>query len=67
MLTASVVIYHSQKEEIKSLLKSVQESNCVKRLYIIDNASTDENRVFFESSSLSSIVEYIPTSVFISI
>ena len=60
MLTASVVIYHSQKEEIKSLLKSVQESNCVKRLYIIDNASTDENRVFFESSSLSSIVEYIP-------
>ena len=60
MLTASVVIYHSQKEEIKSLLKSVQESNCVKRLYIIDNASADENRVFFESSSLSSIVEYIP-------
>ena len=60
MLTASVVIYHSQKEEIKSLLKSVQESNCVKRLYIIDNASTDENRVFFESSSLSSIMEYIP-------
>lgn len=60
MLTASVVIYHSQKEEIESLLKSVQESNCVKRLYIIDNASTDENRVFFESSSLSSIIEYIP-------
>lgn len=60
MLTASVVIYHSQKKEIKSLLKSVQESNCVKRLYIIDNASTDENRVFFESGSLSSIIEYIP-------
>lgn len=60
MLTASVVIYHSKKEEIESLLKSIQESNCISRLYIIDNASTDENRKYFESSSLSSIIEYIP-------
>ena len=37
MLTASVVIYHSKKEEIESLLKSVKISDCVDRLYVIDN------------------------------
>ena len=41
MLTASVVIYHSKKEEIESLLKSVKISDCVDRLYVIDNDSTE--------------------------
>lgn len=59
MLTASVVIYHSKKEEIESLLKSVKISDCVDRLYVIDNDSTEENRSYFEACELSSIVEYI--------
>lgn len=60
MITASVVIYHSKKEEIESLLKSVKNSDCVNRLYVIDNDSTEENRLYFESCELSSIIEYIP-------
>lgn len=60
MITASVVIYHSKKEEIVSLFKSVKESNCVNRLYVIDNDSTEENRSYFKSCELSSIIEYIP-------
>lgn len=60
MLTASVVIYHSKKEEIESLLKSVKNSDFVNRLYVIDNDFTEENRLYFESCELSSIIEYIP-------
>lgn len=60
MITASVVIYHSKKEEIESLLKSVKNSDCVKRLYVIDNDSTEENRSYFESCELSTIIEYYP-------
>lgn len=60
MLTASIVIYHSKKSQIEDVLKSVELSKSVTKLYIIDNAPTKENRTFFEHCSLSSIIEYIP-------
>lgn len=60
MITASLVIFHSRKEEIENLLKSVHDSACVNRLYVIDNASTEENRLYFESCELSTIIEYYP-------
>lgn len=60
MLTASVVIYNTNKEEITSLLKSVQDSGYINKLYIIDNAPNEENREYFKSNIISSIIEYIP-------
>ena len=59
MLTASIVIYNSKKEEIESLLQSVYNSNCINKLYIIDNAPTEDNRNYFSSCICSSIIEYI--------
>ncbi len=60
MITASVVIFNSNKEEINLLLKSVHDSGCVNTLYVIDNAPTAENRSFFSECHISSMIEYIP-------
>ena len=60
MLTASIVIYHTKKSQIDDVLKSVELSKSVYKLYIIDNAPTDENKTYFEHCSLASIIEYIP-------
>ena len=60
MITASIVFFNSPKDQINTVLESVSKAKCVQTLYIIDNASTNENQQFFETSSLSSIIEYIP-------
>lgn len=59
MITASIVIFNSNKEEINLLLKSVHNSGCVNTLYVIDNAPTEENRSFFSECHISSTIEYI--------
>ena len=60
MITASVVIFNSNQEELTSLLKSIENSNCIERLFVIDNNSSDKSKQFFERSSFSSHIEYIP-------
>lgn len=60
MLTASVVIFNTDKSQIDSLLQSIKNSDCIDRLYIIDNSPSSENEQFFKDCSLSSIIEYIP-------
>lgn len=60
MITASVVLYDNPKSQIENLLTSVQKANCIEKLYIIDNLPSEENQKYFSSSSLSSIIEYIP-------
>lgn len=57
MLTASIVIYHTKPLLLQSVLKSVLDSKCVEKLFIIDNAKEPENKKLEE---LSSIIEYIP-------
>lgn len=57
MLTASVVIYNTKKEQLNALLKSVLDSNCVDRLFVIDNAPSQENSSI---TKVSPIIEYIP-------
>lgn len=59
MLTASIVIYNSEKIQIEKLLQSVSESNCVDKIFIIDNAPSKENKIYFEECQLNSIIEYI--------
>lgn len=60
MLTASVVIYNTKKSQIEKLLDCIEKSKVINKLYIIDNAPTEENRVFFCSRNITSILEYIP-------
>lgn len=60
MLTASIVIYNSPRDQIKRILESVYHSNSVRVLYIIDNSPTDENKTFFESCQQKDIIKYIP-------
>ena len=57
MLTASVVIFHTKQEQLDAVLASVIKSNCVDRLFIIDNAPEEKNK---ELTKLSDIIEYIP-------
>ncbi|MCR5188784.1 MAG: glycosyltransferase family 2 protein [Treponema sp.] len=60
MLSASIVIYNTSLEQINKVLESVSKSNCVQKLYIIDNSPSEDNQQFFNNSSLSNIIEYIP-------
>ena len=59
MLTASIVIYNSEKLQLEKLLQSVAKSNCIEKLYVIDNAPTKENKEYFEAYALNTIIEYI--------
>lgn len=43
MITASIVIYNTKQDMLKTLLDCVKESNSVDKLWIIDNAPTIEN------------------------
>lgn len=57
MLTASIVLYHTRPELFDAVLKSVLDSKCVDKLFVIDNAPEDKNR---EIEKRSDIIEYIP-------
>lgn len=56
-VTASVVLYKNDLEQLKKLMESVEASGCVEKLFVIDNAACDVNKKFFADFSL---VEYIP-------
>ena len=60
MLSASIVFYNTPREQINKVLESVSKSNCVQKLYIIDNSPSEDNQQYFYNSSLSNIIEYIP-------
>ena len=60
MITASIVIYNTPKEQIDQVLKSVFDSKCINKLFIIDNAQNNDNKLFFESLQNETVIEYIP-------
>lgn len=60
MVTASIVIYKTAYEQISIILKSISDSGCVNKVYVIDNAPSDSNLTFFKNCEISSIIEYIP-------
>ena len=41
-------------------MKSVFDSKCINKLYIIDNAQNNDNKIFFESLKDETVIEYIP-------
>ncbi len=45
MLTASVVLFNTSKNQIDSLFKSVVASGCVRIFYVIDNSPNDKWRI----------------------
>lgn len=55
MITASIVTYKTDRDELKSALRCVSESN-VDKIYIIDNSPTDELQ---DITELSSKFEYV--------
>ena len=58
MLTASIVLYKTPIKQIKTILNCVIASNSVKRLYVIDNFSTEENKSFFKEYSFIEYIEH---------
>lgn len=60
MLTASIVLYETPISQIKTILKSIIDSKSVIKIYIIDNAPTDENKNIFMANEFNNIIEYIP-------
>ena len=59
MVTASVVLYKTEQNQIDNLLKSINTSNCIDILYIIDNSPSIENKSFFSNCNIKSTIEYI--------
>ena len=57
MLTTSIVLYKTPRNQIETVLNSVFDSNCVDKIYIIDNSPTDE---LFYVKDISPLIEYIP-------
>ena len=45
MLTASIVLHNTPREQVDAVLKSVTDSGCVETLYIIDNSPNDRWRI----------------------
>ena len=60
MITASIVLYNTGKNQLEELLKSASNSKCIDKLIIIDNSPSNESKIFFDNCSLSSIITYIP-------
>jgi GT2 family glycosyltransferase len=50
MITASVVLFHSQKVDITAIIDCIEKS-CIDNVYIIDNSSDDRFRLFEKRSS----------------
>ena len=56
MLTSSIVLYNTSRNQINAVLKSVLESQSIDKLYIIDNSPNDYWRML---EKLSPIIHYI--------
>src|SRR5574344_1013749 len=59
MITSSIVLYKTDKQQLNSLLSCIIESNSIDHIYLIDNSPTDILRVY---SNYSPIIEYIYTA-----
>lgn len=57
MITASIVLYKTEKKLIKNIPHTVINSKIIDRLFVIDNSPAKENEVFF---STYNFIEYIP-------
>lgn len=56
MITASIVLYNTPKSQIETVLKSVFDSECIEKLYIIDNSPNDWWRIL---EKFSPIIRYV--------
>ena len=59
-LTTSLVVYNSKKQDLDKLLSLIEQAKYIEKLYVIDNNPSQENKNYFLSSAVGSIVEYIP-------
>ena len=56
MITASIVLYNTPKIQVETVLKSVFDSKCIEKLYVIDNSPNDWWRCIEKSSP---IIRYV--------
>ena len=56
MITASIVLYNTPKFQVETVLKSVFDSACVEKLYIVDNSPNDWWRCLEKESP---IIRYV--------
>lgn len=60
MLTVSIVLYNTPFSQINTMVKILSNSNCIDRVFIIDNSPTENNKIFFDNCEISTKMEYIP-------
>lgn len=56
MITASIVLYNTPKFQVETVLKSVLDSKCIEKLYVIDNSPNDWWRCLEKTST---IIRYV--------
>ena len=56
MITASIVLYNTPKFQVETVLKSVFDSKCIEKLYVIDNSPNDWWRCIEKKSP---IIRYV--------
>lgn len=57
IVTASIVLYKTKKEQIEKIINVLAESNSIHKLFVIDNCSTEETKNYI---SQFDFIEYIP-------
>lgn len=58
MLTASLVLYKTSIYQINTLLNCIVKSNCINKLYVIDNSSTEENKQLISNYAFAEYIEH---------
>lgn len=58
MLTASIVLYKTSVYQINTILKCIVASNCVDKLYVIDNSSMEENKKLFSNYGFAEYISH---------
>lgn len=58
MLTASLVLYKTPTYQICTILKCIASSNCINKLYVIDNSSTEENKQLISNYAFAEYIEH---------
>lgn len=58
MLTASIVLFNTPQMQIDSILKSIINSNCINRLYVIDNSPNENSKQYFVNYSFITYIAH---------
>jgi GT2 family glycosyltransferase len=58
-ITISIVLFQTDKEELRHLLSLINESPLSKHIYLIDNSTNDDLRIFSNTPNVEYIFNYV--------